>query len=135
MRSTLSALALAVTLVSGKIGIGPCPNVAALPGLFKLDGKVKDGRYHLMGLDQQFKWGWETWIRENPKDSLNCQSANITKIKRGFNVALNNPLPDFWDANDNVYCDAANNTCTSLFPGKRLIPIYYDEKEPTFILY
>lgn len=138
MRTTIASVALALTisLASCKIGIGPCPNVTALPNLFKLDGKVKDGRYHLMAIDQQMKWGWDTWIK-NPKrkETLNCQSANITKIARGFNVALNNPLPDFTDANDNVYCDAANNTCTSLLPGKRLIPIYYDETEPTFILY
>jgi len=53
MKTTIAsiALALAVSLASCKIGIGPCPTVAAVPGLFKLDGKVQDGRYHLMGFD------------------------------------------------------------------------------------
>jgi len=133
MRTIIASVALALTLslASSKIGIGPCPNVTALPGLFKLDGKVKDGKYHLMGVDQQIKWGWETWVRDNTKkvkDTLNCQTANITKIAKGFNIAHTS-------GRDNVECDAANNTCTSLFPGKRLIPIYYDEAEPTFILY
>jgi len=48
---------------------------------------------------------------------------------------MNNPLSDFSDiSSTNVYCEK-NDTCNSFFQGKRLIPVYYDEKEPTLILY
>ncbi|TNV76504.1 hypothetical protein FGO68_gene10170 [Halteria grandinella] len=85
-----------------------------------------------MAVDQQLKWGWETWVRDNTKkvkDTLNCQTGNITKSAKGFYIA------HATEGRSNVECNATNNTCESFFPGRRFIPVYYDEKEPTLVMY
>lgn len=129
-----SIFAVLSALTYAKVGVGPCPDVKGIPNLFRTGGSFSDGRYHLMRFDTQFKWGWDTFAKL-PNETLSCQSANITKTEKGFSWIQNKPVDAFagWPTTSN--CDTVNFTCASYFPGKRLIPIYYDPVEPTVILY
>jgi hypothetical protein len=78
----LSSILLAsflATYAYARVGVGACPkNYTPIQKPFGTDGTVADGVYHLTRFDKQFKWGWETFEKKSG-ESLNCQSAEITK--------------------------------------------------------
>ena len=133
LQRTTMLLALAAGFATARIGVGSCPSVTPISNGFKTGGQIADGQYHLMRFDNQFKWGWESFAKL-AGETLNCQSAQVTKNTNGFSWTQTKPVDAFRYWPTQVDCDASGN-CGSYFPGKPLMPIYYDAAEPTMVIY
>ena len=132
--SSILLASLLATYASARVGVGACPkNYTPLEKPFGTDGTVADGIYHLTRFDKQFKWGWETFEKKSG-ESLNCQSAVITKNSNGFKWVQNKPLDAFRGWPQQVNCDSATGKCDNVFPSP-LEVIYFEPTEPTVILY
>lgn len=70
MLSAKSAVLLlsVVGLASAKLGLGDCPSVSNVAGLFGSGGSFVNGKYYLQYLDSQMYFGWQNFGRFSSSD-------------------------------------------------------------------
>ena len=122
--------ALMASIASARIGVGSCPSITSVQNAFGTNGVVSNGVYNLYKIDPQFKWGWSTFASK-ADETLNCKSVNLTKTSTGVTYTQNSiaSLPSSMPSK----CNASS--CEIYFLPARLQAIYYDESEPTVVLY